>query len=338
MEHNNQNPNINPEAVDENCQNNEVPCIIIEHVPDKTAQPEPDEATGKTAVETASRKGVSRSTVWVCIAIVVAGIIVAGAIWGRWYYHYYVDYGVPVSRTPAENVAILVPSDSTLMAEAAAQKKHKKAKKVKPEVVVSHDSILGVAMDFYELRGLRGEVRMEEPDTLDTNVMFYSRCADYEVDDRTIGSLVSQGNLVREDDSRLGYCGMVGERTVIGVSRSEDVRRCCEEAGGSFFRQFVLVSAGELPPSFRLRGKVERRALARTTDDRLFYVQTVYPEVMTAFADALREYGFVDAIYITGGKDYCYYRSRNGKRNDLGDITHYPHKKKGIVPWMVFTK
>lgn len=308
---------------DQNTQ--EQPIIIIERVPD------PDDRVLTVVPPETPPKHPNRKWVWLSVAIVLAAIIVAGAIYANWYYHRYVNVGVPISRTPLENVEILQNRDSLSKSELRRLRK-------KAGVYVSKDSILGVSMDFYELRGLRAEVVMQEPDTLDKSVMFYTRCADFESNDRPIGSLVSKGELICEDDSRLGYCGMVEDKLVIGVSRFEDVRKYCEEAGGSFFRQFVLVSGGELPPRFHLHGKVERRALARTGDNRLFFVQTVYPEVMTAFADALREYGFVDAIYITGGKEYCYYRSRWGTRHDIGDISEYNSRKSGAVPWIVFHK
>jgi hypothetical protein len=110
------------------------------------------------------------------------------------------------------------------------------------------------------------------------------------------------------------------------------------EHGGSYFRQFVLVSNGELPPRFYLHGKVERCAIGRI-GDRLFYITSHHKETMWSFADALREYGIIDAIYITGGYDYSFYRDRNGKRHDIHDIADYPHKKwQGITPWLVFRK
>lgn len=61
---------------------------------------------------------------------------------------------------------------------------------------------------------------------------------------------------------------------------------------------------------------------------------------MWDFADALREYGFIDAIYITGGTDYCFYRTADGIAHKIGDDTKYEdkHKGEGIVPWLVFKK
>lgn len=316
MENNIIHPNSTMEQREHNM--TEEPLLIIEHVDDSA-----DRVVGVGPVTVRSRG----RWVWIPVAIVAAALIVAASVWGYWYYRRYVSLGVSVSHTARQDVERL---------------RMQTLEEVAPEVVVSHDSILGVAFDLYELRGLRGEVTMVEPDTADVSVIFYSRCADYGKDGTPIGSLVSSGTTLSDDDNRLGYCGMVGGRTVIGVSRHEDVRDFCVEAGGSFFRQFILVSNGELPPRFHLHGKVERRALGLMADGRLCYVQSCAPEVMTAFADALREYGFVDAIYITGGTDYCYYRllgadGSTWERHDLGDAALYPHRKsKGRVPWMVF--
>ena len=135
---------------------------------------------------------------------------------------------------------------------------------------------------------------------------------------------------------------MVDDRMVIGVSRSEKVKDYVMENGGSYFRQFVLVSNGVIPAQFELHGKVERKAIGRMVKeekDSLYFISTRNKETLWDFADALREYGFIDAIYITGGTDYCYYRTADGQRYDIGDINDYPHKKwKGVIPWLVMRK
>ena len=83
-------------------------------------------------------------------------------------------------------------------------------------------------------------------------------------------------------------------------------------------------------------GKVERRAIGRI-DNQLYYIATRHKETLWDFADALREYGFIDAIYITGGADYVFYRTKDGIRHDIGDTADYPHTKwKDVIPWLVF--
>ena len=104
------------------------------------------------------------------------------------------------------------------------------------------------------------------------------------------------------------------------------------------FRQFILVSNGVIPSRFFLHGKVERRAIGRI-GDQLYYIATRHKETLWDFADALREFGFPDAIYITGGTDYCFYRDKAGIRHDIGNADDYPHTKwQGIIPWLVYRK
>jgi hypothetical protein len=81
---------------------------------------------------------------------------------------------------------------------------------------------------------------------------------------------------------------------------------------------------------------VERRAIGRI-DNQLCYIATRHKETLWDFADALREFGFIDAIYITGGADYVFYRDKDGIRHDIGNPSGYPQKKwKAIIPWLVF--
>lgn len=73
--------------------------------------------------------------------------------------------------------------------------------------------------------------------------------------------------------------------------------------------------------------------------NQIYYITSRNRETMWSFADAFREYGFTDAIYITGGKDYAFYRDKEGKRHDIHNPADYPHKKwAGIIPWLVFRK
>jgi hypothetical protein len=142
----------------------------------------------------------------------------------------------------------------------------------------------------------------------------------------------------QSDRSRLGYMAMADGNMVIGISRSEKVKDYIIDRGGSFFRQFILVSNGTIPSRFFLHGKVERRAIGRI-ENQLYYIATRHKETLWDFADALREFGFIDAIYITGGNDYVFYRDKEGIRHDLGDTSDYPHTKwKEIIPWLVLRK
>ena len=291
----------------------EVPIIIIE----RDEQPQPKEVVTKVVAPSKKQKWLKRF-----LAFAAVGCMIVAAIVGYYFWNYYYNIGVSVSVTPEQNI----------------EKLKKPVKKEAPEVVMTSDSILGVTMDFYAIHGLKASIEFEEPDTADTSVFLYSRCADHTADGRYLGSLVAQGKEYQSDRSRLGYMAMADGNMVIGISRSDKVKDYVIDRGGSFFRQFILVSNGTIPSRFFMHGKVERRAIGRI-NDQLYYIATRHKETLWDFADALREYGFIDAIYITGGADYVFCRDKAGNRHDIGDTSDYPHTKwKEIVPWLVFRR
>ena len=296
---------------DINMQKPEVPIIIIE----RDEQPQSKESVTKVVAPSKKQKWLKQF-----LAFAVVGCMIVATIAGYYFWNYYYNIGVSVSVSPEQNI----------------EKLQRPLKKETSQIVMTSDSILGVAMDFYAIHGLKASIEFEEPDTADTSVFLYSRCADHTADGRYLGSLVADGKEYQSDQTRLGYMAMADGNMVIGISRSEKVKDYVLERGGSFFRQFILVSNGTIPSRFFLHGKVERRAIGRI-GNRLYYIATRHKETLWDFADALREYGFIDAIYITGGADYIFYRNKEGICHDLGDTSDYPHTKwKGVIPWLVF--
>ena len=283
---------------DINMQKPEVPIIIIE----RDEQPQSKEIVTKVVAPSKKQKWLKRF-----LAFAVVGCMIVAAIAGYYFWNYYYNIGVSVSVSPEQNI----------------EKLQKPVKKEIPEIVMTSDSILGVAMDFYAIHGLKASIEFEEPDTADTSVFLYSRCADHTADGRYLGSLVADGEEYQSDQTRLGYMAMADGNMVIGISRSEKVKDYVLERGGSFFRQFILVSNGMIPSRFFLHGKVERRAIGRI-DDQLYFIATRHKETLWDFADALREYGFIDAIYITGGADYVFCRDKEGIKHDIGDAIGCP--------------
>ena len=298
---------------DINMQKPEVPIIIIE----RDEQPQAKESVTKVVAPSKKQKWLKRF-----LALIAVGCLMVAILAGYYFWNYYYNIGVSVSVTPEQNI----------------EKLQKPVKQETPEVVMTSDSILGVAMDFYSIHGLKASIEFNEPDTVDTSVYLYCRSADFKADSTYIGSLVVDGKEYQSDTHRLGYMAMLGGNSVIGISRSEKVKDFVQERGGSFFRQFILVSDGSIPSRFFLHGKVERRAIGRIYD-QLYFIATRHKETLWDFADALREYGFIDAIYITGGADYVFYRDKDGARNNIGDSSEYPHEKwREIIPWLVFRR
>ena len=296
----------------------ETPIIIIERDNEPLVMPHEDELAG--IGQDITIIGTRRPWLkWLFIAAITSAIILALLIALR-YWAYYYHIGVPVSVTPAENI-------EKLQAPVTHQT---------PEVVMTSDSILDVALDFYALNGLQASIEFSVPDSSDSTVYLYTRCADYSPEGKYLGSLVANGQELQSDRSRLGYMAMANGNMVIGINRSDKVKDYVKNQNGSFFRQFILVSDGVLPSRFYLHGKVERRAIGRI-GDMLYYIATRHKETLWDFADALREYGFIDAIYITGGDSYSYYRDRDSQIHDIGTVSDsLADTQHNFVPWLIF--
>lgn len=311
----------------------EKPMIIINEKPNDT--PEQHESdTPVMFIETdddgdtsAPQHASHRLWPWITGTIIATALLCMLMSLAYRYYRTSVSIGVPISTTSRENIAKLQAT----------------ANAVSPEVVMTSDSVLGVGLNFYELRGLQACISLSRPDTTQRDVYLYCRSSDFTSydpeDNRYIGSLVVQGKEMSSDVCRLGYCAMANGNVVIGVARDERVKDYCQQHGGSFFRQFIVVSDGVLPSTFYLHGKVQRRALGRIGHS-LYLVESRNSETMWSFADALREYGFIDAIYITGGTEYGFYRTADGRWHGIGDAStlNDTRKQQDIVPWLVFKR
>ena len=254
--------------------------IVIDETDESTVE-QHDTETPVISIESDEEEDTSqpssshRHSKWpvAVVSVLLTAAICMMAAFGYRYYRRYINIGVPVSVTSKENIGKLaeLPSVDEM-----------------PGVVKSSDSILGVAINMYQLIGLKAEITFTEPAVDDTDVYLYSRCCDqtsYDPESNSyLGSLVQNGKELQSDNSRLGYCAMANDNIVIGIAQDEKVKDYCIEQKGSFFRQFILVSDGVLPGRFYLHGKVERRALARM-GKKLFYVESKGKETMWDFAD-----------------------------------------------------
>lgn len=203
-----------------------------------------------------------------------------------------------------------------------------------PGIHFNTASSMGVPLKIYEIEGLYAHFADTVPDYSDSSIFLITRSADYRVEnDRRIiiGDFIQEGKTLSKSTWRAGFMAINGGKAQIGISRNGKVRRFVQKHGGSFFRQLAIVSAGtRCDEQFILKGKVSRCAYARDESGRLCFVETVNPETLYGFADALIEYGFIDAVYVTGGtQPELFYRDSCGTAH--GRYTDdKPHK---LVIW-----
>lgn len=283
----------------------DIPVITIES--SLTEEPTPEK-----------KSNPRRRAIWIGVAILAVAIIM-GALWR--YRFWFIDSHLSSSISDSYNISYL--------------SSHSPLPTGMEGIESTSDSILGVAFTSYPLEGLRGSLEKEIPDTADRSVVLMMRSADYYPDGNTIGTIVVDGQQLpaKEKRTRPGYVALSKDgKTAIGISLSDRLSNYTTDAEGSFFRQFAILGNGDLPAAFALHGKVERGAIGRMADGSLHYFLTTHKESMYDFADALREYGVMDAVYITGGNGYEFYRDKEGMAHVSPRLREHYEKYPGTLP------
>ena len=241
-----------------------------------------------------------RAALAVIILLLLA--ICAWLGWGYYQHHRWaVNFEYPVSRSSAQII-----TDLNKTGQIKGDSVH----------VFTADSIDGVTMRFYNLAGLKASMSREMPADSDSSVVLVTQGWDYYFDDAKqyhfLGDFVYNGKSLARGTGKAGLVAFTKNGWQMGISQEDSVRDYIISQGASMFRQFALVSAGQIClKQFALKGKVHRRALARKPGDvTAYYVETVNKESLYDFAEALADYGFIDAVYLTGVNDgNTFYRS-----------------------------
>lgn len=264
--------------------------------------------------------GWQRAALAVIILLLLA--ILAWLGWGYYQHHRWaVNFEYPVSRSSAQII-----TDLNKTGQIKGDSVH----------VFTADSIDGVTMRFYNLAGLKASMSREMPADSDSSVVLVTQGWDYYFDDAKqyhfLGDFVYNGKMLAQGTGKAGFVAVTTKGWQMGISQEDSVRDYIISQGASMFRQFALVSAGQIClKQFALKGKVHRRALARKPGDvSAYYVETVNKESLYDFAEALADYGFIDAVYLTGADGTePVYRDADGILH--GDLNVWTRKSNLLV-------
>ena len=178
---------------------------------------------------------------------------------------------------------------------------------------IEHYSVVenDVSMYVFHMIDMTAELNTDARQYTDDTECFIMQAADIRKDNgKFVGDFVLNGKRLSSGKRKKGYCAIIDGKITIGMSDTDDVMNRCIEKGGSFFRQYPLVSNGIMQEN-ELKGKSIRRALA-LKGDKLYVFETEYRESMHDFAEALQDIGVTEAISLVGGnKAYMYWWQDN---------------------------
>ena len=186
------------------------------------------------------------------------------------------------------------------------------------------DLINDMSLYVFHLIDMSVELCQDLSANTDTTDCFIVQAADIRKDNkRFVGDFVLNGEKLASGKRKTGYCAIIDGKLSIGMADNDEMMNRCITEGGSFFRQYPLVSNGVMQEN-KIKGKSIRRALAQK-GDRLYIIETEERESMHDFAEALQDMGMTDAISLVGGDAYMYWL-QNGELYESYDFSEVTNR------------
>lgn len=173
----------------------------------------------------------------------------------------------------------------------------------------------------------------------DKSVIYAAQAADVRADNGGIvGAFVLNGEPKAWGLSKKGFCASINGVVTVGVADNSPLFEQATEDGGHFFRQYPLVSNGELVDNAP-KGKSIRRAICDRRGE-IFMVESGTPESFHDFAQALVDLGVDQAIYLVGSSAYGWAVDDAGVIHEFGEDNYYTgrHRMPKNTSYIVWKK
>lgn len=203
--------------------------------------------------------------------------------------------------------------------------------KQKSVLHIQDTTVNDIPLQIFAPKGCQISLHMG-PMLKEENIMLQVQAADIRSDkDLPVGAFVYNGELIAKGHSKYGFCAIIGEDVTLGRQLETTLFERAVEENGSFFRQYSLVSSGQLisiPP----KGKSLRKALCLRNGE-LQVIITKDKESYHDFSQALVDLGIEEAISLVGGTSHMMYKNEKGEIVRLVDKSNKYFQSENYLIW-----
>ena len=176
-------------------------------------------------------------------------------------------------------------------------------------------------------------------DKEDKEIVYVAQAADIRADNGGIvGAFVLKGEPRAWGLSKKGFCASINGVVTVGVAENSHLFEHATEEGGYFFRQYPLVSDGQLVEN-EPKGKSIRRAICDRQGE-IFMIESGTAESFHDFAQALVDLGVDQAVYLVGSSAYGWAVDAEGNVHEFGEDNYYTgrHRMPKNTSYIVWRK
>lgn len=202
----------------------------------------------------------------------------------------------------------------------------------KAYVEISDTVVNDITLRMYAPVNARLTLHVGDIDIADSTIVYCAQAADIRRDNgRIVGGYVLKGEPLAWGRAKKGFCAIINDSITVGMAENTSLFEKATEKGGYFFRQFPLVSDGQMVEN-QSRGKSKRRSLCEY-QDRIVVIESLSRESFHDFSEALADFGVKNAIYLVGSTAYSYAVLENGKAVVSGDEYSNPPEFINFIVW-----
>ncbi len=269
-------------------------------------------------------KGKSKKhlLLWILAAcLVIAAIIIAVVLKSGNEYAYIVD---PEERTlPLKPVREAEPTHMVTKLGSEANASYP------PHIELIERVINDIPLTIYIPHNAEMTLHLGPINNQDCSIIFAAQAADIRADNgKIVGAFVLKGEPKSWGLSKKGYVASINGKVTIGVAENTPLFEEATEKEGYFFRQYPLVSNGQLIDN-EPKGKSIRRAICDRGGE-IFMVASQTTESFHDFAQALVDLGVNQAVYLVGSAAYGWATNEKGERHEFGDENYYRSRNQQI--------
>lgn len=205
---------------------------------------------------------------------------------------------------------------------------------IKGYVEVLEETVNDVPLLIYIPHNAEMSLSVGRPDKSDSTIIFITQAADIRGDNfEIVGDFVLAGQQLSRGVAKTGFCAIIEGNITIGVTDNTPLLQKAVDSKGYFFRQYPLVSEGELIEN-NPKNKSIRRALA-VRSDKIIVIESRSAESFHDFSQALIDIGVSDAIYLVGTSTaFGWYYDKDHNKAEFGvEQTEIPSNTSYIV-WL----